>query len=119
MGGDSSQARTDWLRKENQHLRMDSPPGQDWGAVFITVGTPKAPPRPFQDFSTFEAVAIALRGEIGGEELEVGIKSNEQPDDGSETKLKVKLTPEWKVYRFALTRFVGADLQRLYVPLEF
>jgi hypothetical protein len=58
-------------------------------------------------------------GEDGGEQIAVGIKSNTQPDDGSEAKIYVDLAREWHTYDFPLANFSGADLARLYVVAEF
>src|ERR1035438_5931546 len=38
-----------WLKSEGEHLKMSYSPDQSWGAVFITAGKPKQPPRPFRD----------------------------------------------------------------------
>ena len=119
MGVNSSGNKTNWLKTEGDHLKMSYPSDQSWGAVFITVGKPKQPPRPFRDLSAYNMLTIEMKGAVGGEQLEVGIKTNTQPDDGSETKVPVKLTSEWKPYQFRLDRFGGADLDKLYVVTEF
>ena len=119
MGVNSSENRTDWLKTEGDHLKMSYPSGQSWGAVFVTVGAPKQPPRPFRDLSAYNMLTIEMKGGVGGEQLEIGIKTNTQPDDGSETKVPVRLTSDWKPYRFRLDRFDGADLDKLYVVAEF
>lgn len=119
MGVNSSGGKADWLKPENDSLRLSYPSDQSWGAVFITVGKPKQPPRPFRDLSAFKTLTIEMRGGSGGEQLEIGIKTNAQPDDGSEAKVPVKLTSEWKTYRFPLDRFEGIDLDHLYVVTEF
>src|SRR5271163_3542419 len=56
MGVNSSEGKTNWLRSEGDHLKLSYPADQSWGAVFITVGKPKQPPRPFRDFSTFNTL---------------------------------------------------------------
>src|SRR5216684_5489016 len=119
MGVNSSEGKTNWLKTEGDHLKMSYPPDQSWGAVFITVGAPKQPPRPSRDFSAFNTLIVEMKGGVGGEQVEIGIKTNTQPDDGSETKVPVKLTPDWKPYRFPLDRFEGTDLDNLYVVAEF
>ena len=118
MGADSSERVIGWLTKENGYMKMAYPKGQDWGAVFITVGKPKQPPRPFKNFSAFEALTIEMKGEVGGEKIEIGIKTNKQPDDGSEVKLPAKLTAQWQTYTFPLSKF-KVDLSHLYVVTEF
>jgi len=101
-------------------MKMAYPPGQSWGAVFITVGQPKDPPRPWKDYSSFRAISVDLRGEIGGESVEVGIKDSSDPDDGSETKILVpQLSTGWQTYEFPLSSFDTADLEKLYVVTEF
>ena len=119
MGVNSSENKTNWVKSEDGQMRMAYPPDQSWGAVFITVGKPKQPPRPFRDFSAYSTLTIEMKGGVGGEELEIGLKTNAQPDDGSETKLPVKLTSDWKQYRFPVARFDGADPDKLYVVTEF
>jgi hypothetical protein len=119
MGVDSSKQERQWLVTEGDHLKMSYPSGQSWGAVFITVGKPTDPPRPFRDLSAYNTLTVEMKGGLGGEQLEIGIKTNTQPDDGSETKAPVRLTPAWKSYQFRLDRFGGADPHKLYVVTEF
>ena len=55
IGVNSSKNLADWLTKtEDGSMRMSYPTGQSWGAVFITVGEPVNPPRPWKDFSGFQ-----------------------------------------------------------------
>jgi hypothetical protein len=119
MGVNTSENKTSWVKNEGEHLKMSYPADQSWGAVFITVGKPKQPPRPFRDLSSYNMMTIEMKGGVGGEQLEIGIKTNIQPDDGAETKVPVKLTSDWKPYQFRLDRFEGADPDKLYVVAEF
>ncbi len=119
MGVNSSGGRTDWLKKEDGFMSMSYPAGQEWGAVFVTVGRLKAPPRPSQDFSAYNFLSVEMKGQTGREEVEIGVKTNTQDDDGLETKLPVKLSADWRTYNFALDKFTGTDAKRLYVVIEF
>jgi len=120
MGVDSSGGRTDWLSNLNGSMCMAYPAGQSWGAVFITVGKPKDPPRPWKDFSEFQTILIELKGEYGGESVEVGLKDACDPDDGSESKIKISsLSADWLTYEFPLSSFQTANLKKLYVVIEF
>ena len=99
---------------------MAYPSGQGWGAVFITVGKPKDHPRPGEDLSEFKKLSIELRGDKGNETILVGVKDNTQPDDGSETKFRIKnLRTSWTVMEIPLAEFKRADLSKLYVVSEF
>lgn len=119
MGVDSSEKERKWIRKLPEYMEMSFPAHQEWAAVFITVGKPRDGKRPWMDFSSYKSLSIEMRGEKGGEVVEVGVKSDVQPDDGTEAKSTVTLTPEWKTYTFALSEFKGADLSHLYVVAEF
>lgn len=120
IGVDSSANLNDWLFDLNGSMKMVYPANQTWGAVFFTVGSPVAPPRPSQDFSQFIVLSVDLKGENGGENLEIGIKDNTDPDDGTETKIKVTgLTTRWQTYTFLLSSFSTADLAKIYLLIEF
>jgi|GEM_PF-476490 hypothetical protein len=71
------------------------------------------------NFSTYSKVTIEMRGETGGETFEIGMKDINDPADGTESKIKIKLTDEWKVYEFETNQFLTADMNRIMVPLSF
>lgn len=120
MGVDSSYRRQDWLEMSGEEMQMVYPAGQSWGAVFITVGEPVDHPRPWKDFSQFQSISVEMKGEHGGEFVEIGLKDAYDPDDGSEAKIMVSgLTPTWQSYEFPLSSFYTADLDKLYVVVEF
>ena len=99
---------------------MSYPGGLDWGAVFITAGPPKEPPRAGQDLSAYNTLSLELRGATGTECVRVGIKDNTDPDDGNETKItRCVSSTDWETFTFPLSEFHTADLTRLYVVTEF
>jgi hypothetical protein len=120
MGVDSSEHVKKWVKKLPEYMEVAFPAYQESAAVFITVGKPVDLPRnKWMDLSAYKTLSIEMRGEKGGETVEIGIKSNIQEDDGTETKVTVRLIPEWKTYSFPLDEFKGADLSHLYVVTEF
>lgn len=119
MGIDTSGKRRDWMTQQGDAMCMAYPSGQDWGAVFITVGKAVDVNRPGQDFSKYSKLAIELRGDAASQSVLVGLKDSTNPDNGLETKIPASLTPDWKTVEFPLTRFNTADLRRLYVVTEF
>ncbi len=118
MGVDSSRQRRDWLSPQDGAMRLAYPADQAWGAVFVTVGRGMAPPRPWKDFSSFASVCVDLRGEVGGEQVLLGLKDATDADDGSETRVEVSLGASWATYCAPLSAFRTANLARIYVPLE-
>lgn len=119
MGVNSSGNKTNWLSDSLGYMKMVYPAGQNFGAVFITVGVPKDPPRPFRNFLMYRSITLEMKGARGRETVDIGIKDNTDPDNGQETKITVTLTNHWQVYEILLNRFVSADLSHLYVPIEF
>lgn len=120
MGVNTSGGITNWVTTKNGYICMSYPASQSWGAVFITVGKPKDPPRPAKDLSKYQMLYLELRGAKGGESVLVGLKDNTDPDDGSETKVIISdLNTEWKSYQISLSRFRTADLRRIYIVTEF
>jgi len=71
------------------------------------------------DFSPYSKIVIEMRGESGGELVEIGMKDINDPPDGSESKIKIKLTEEWKFYEFETNQFVTADMNKIMIPLLF
>ncbi|MGK0430672.1 MAG: hypothetical protein ACJARX_002351 [Psychroserpens sp.] len=60
-----------------------------------------------------------MRGEKGGEQFEIAMKDTHGPSDGSETKLKITLTKEWKIFEIDTKKFLTANMNRIMVLLEF
>lgn len=118
MGVNTSAGRTDWLSQDDGAMKMAYPAGQLWGAVFITVGKPTNQERKSVDLSGFTALTIEVRGTPGAT-VDVGIKDNKQPDDGSEIKVSVPLSSDYRVHTIPLSKFVGVNSRRLYVTAEF
>lgn len=115
MGVNSSGGRTDWLSDHGDYMRMSYPSGQNWGAVFITYGgDPVDPPRPSIDLSGCRKLIVELKGEHGGEVLDIGIKDKNDPDDGSESRVTVTCESDWQTYEFEISHFATADMSHLY-----
>jgi len=107
------------VTSKSKIMVMNYPSNQKWGVVFITLGEPKDSNRPGRDYSNYNNLIIEMRGKDGNEVVQVGIKDNTDPDNGSETKILRKLSKAWTKYEFRLSDFKTADLKRLYVLCEF
>lgn len=115
----TDRGRTDWLTPMSDSIRGAYPSGQQWGFVGVVLdGNATAGSRPSRDLSSFKMLQVQLRGELGGERVEVGIKDNTDPDDGTEVKKTVVLTSSWQTLTYTLSDFSSADLRRTYLPLE-
>lgn len=119
MGVDDAQQYRNWVSSTANSLRIEYLGGLGWGAVFITVGDPVPPPRPYQDFSQYTRLAIEMKGASGGECVQIGMKDADDPDDGSERKLDVWLAAGWITYEFNLASNFDCQFNRVYVVTEF
>jgi hypothetical protein len=119
MGVNTSEGNTGWVKKVADAQVM-AYPGGAWGAVFVTVGNPvKMGSRKFKDFSAYTALTIELKGKPG-QSVQIGLKSNTDNDDGSETKVPVQISNAgWNFYTIKLKKFESADKKHLYVTPEF
>ena len=118
MGVNTSGERADWVGPDGEAMKMAYPPGQAWGAVFITVGVPKDPPRPSWDLSAYETLLVDVKGDPGST-LEIGIKDARQPDNGTEQKVIVPVYSAYRTYAIPLAKFNRVDVRNVYVVTEF
>jgi len=121
MGVDTGPGRlSNWVTDQGGFMCMNYPGGQDWGAVFITNGVPQPPGnRLGRNLATFTRLYVELKGLTGNQSVQIGIKDNSDPDNGTETKFTVIPPLEWQGYSFSLADFGTADLSNLYVMIEF
>ena len=127
MGVDTSGDRTNWVSDRSGYMECRYPSGQDWGAVFVTVGEPTSQrsPRGRLDCSAYSYLVMELRGAAGGEQVSVGVKTDEDPDNGLEPKHEAAaLTTSWETVRIPLSTLVreptypASRFTRLYVVME-
>lgn len=115
----TNQGRTDWVSKVSDGFQAAYPSGQQFGFVAGVVAGPTAPgSRPGRDLSAYKTLQVQFRGAAGGESVDIGIKDNTDPDDGTEVKRTVILSSNWQTYTFALADFSRADLRRMYFVFE-
>ncbi|MDX1939154.1 MAG: DUF6090 family protein [Saprospiraceae bacterium] len=113
---------SNWAEVEGTEFCMRYPAQQEWGILYITVGTPIPPPRPSADFSKYKKLMIELKGEQGGERVQIAMKDKDDPDNGSEAKFPIELTKNWKTYEIDIaSHFKSAAITNLYVvaSIEF
>jgi hypothetical protein len=106
------------LQQSDDSLHIDYPGGADW-AVFWLAMDGISESRPSLDFSSFDRLLLELKGDRGGEKLLVHIKDKDDPDDGSQTSIALRLTDQWQTYEVDLASLVTADLGNLHVVLGF
>lgn len=122
-GFDMKYAASDLFRnyfsKEKDYLIIEYPANSyAWASSYFSVNALYGRVDEM-DFSTFSKVVIEMKGETGGETFDIGMKDINDPPDGSESKIRIELTDEWKVYEFETSQFVTADMNRIMVPLSF
>lgn len=110
---------TSWLTRTGDEMQAAYPTDQLFGFVAIVLaGNSNLGSRPSRDMSSYRTLQVQMRGAVGGETFDVGIKDNTDPDDGSETKRTITVSSSWQTYSFTLADFRTADLRRLYLLFE-
>ena len=71
------------------------------------------------DFSPYSTVFVEMKGAVGGEIFDITMKDVNDPPDGTESRVEIELTTDWKVYEIKTNRFETADMKRIMVPLAF
>jgi len=120
MGVNSSAGKTNWVTPDpaGGSQKMSCPAAQDWCAVFVVTGKVVNSGRQGTDVSGYNTLLVDLKGD-SGRIIHIGIKDVNQPDDGTEQKVDVLLTTNWRTYAIPLTRFSRANLKSVYVMCEF
>jgi len=119
LGVASSTGYTKWTANTPQGLEIAYPTRQTWGAVFLYPYRPLQTRQPTLDLSTYGSLHIRMRGTTGDENVRIGIKDKNDPDNGRETKIVTPLTSELTEYSYPLHKFVSADTTILEVLTEF
>jgi len=127
MGVNTSGGLTNWVTDEHGDMNCAYPSGQQWGAVFLTVGTPTSDTssRKTIDVSAYSYLALDLKGASGGERVSIGVKTEADPDNGLEPKyVASNLTTSWQTIKIPLTSLVSGPnypmsrFSHLYVVCE-
>jgi hypothetical protein len=101
-----------------EELQVDFP-GMEWGVFYIYVGQGSVEQLETRDYSSYNTLRLELKGEKGGEKIQISIKDETNPTDGSEAKVPLILTNEWKIYDIPLSKFEGTNLKKLFMPAAF
>ncbi len=123
---DSSEDVTHRVSTGDNYFRLEYPGSENpdaWGAMGFTAGRPSDFPRRGADFSEYTTLILTIRGAQGSENVEVGLKTNTDPDDGLETLVELgPLSTEWHDVHIPLSDFDTANLsrgmERLYTIVE-
>lgn len=120
-GVNSSAGITNWVNPNpaDNSQKMSCPPNQAWCAMWLSYGpTLSGFPRPGIDMSSYSTMLVELRGD-STKTITIGVKDNTHADDGTETKVRVLLTSDWRTYAIPLSSFGPSAINRLYLVCEF
>lgn len=118
ISGDSSFER-EIIHNEELGTVEISFPKYDWGVCYFYNGNGSIEQIRTKDFSIYNTLKLELKGEKGGEKVEIGLKDETNPLDGSETKVELTLSDEWEFYEIPLKAFKGTNLSKLFFVVEF
>ena len=116
----SSGVDNGWVKESNGELCMEYPDGHEWGAVYITPSELDDLTQSHRDLSRYSKLSFEARTETSNPLVQVGIKDFTDLDDGSESKYRIEgLTGASKAYEYELEDFKTAEIDQLYILIEF
>ncbi|HLK56576.1 MAG TPA: Ig-like domain-containing protein [Chthonomonadaceae bacterium] len=110
MGVNTSGGLTNWVTDQHGYMDCAYPAGQQWGAIFLTVGPPVSDlsSRETYDLSVYDFLSIDLKGGSGGETVSIGMKTATDPDNGLEpTYVAANLSSGWQTVKIPLSSLVN------------
>jgi len=109
----------DYFLNEEDYFVIEYPENTyDWGSPYFEVNALDGRVNEM-DFSNYTKIFLEMKGETGGEKFEIVMKDKNDPPDGSESRVKIELTDQWKIYEIETNQFKTADMQLIMVPLGF
>ncbi len=106
-----------YFSKEIDYLVIEYPEKTyDWASPFFIVNALNGRVNEM-DFSSYSKLYIEMKGETGDEAFEITMKDKNDPPDGTESRITLELTDEWKIYEIETNKFVTADMKTIMVPL--
>ena len=113
--GNASVNNTDnWYKFKPNMVEVEFPQ-IEWSYVYFHNGFGTTQNQLFKDYSMYISIKLELKGAKGGELIYMTIKDKDDPEDGSETRIPLTLTDEWKTYEIPLSQFKTANLKELHV----
>jgi hypothetical protein len=117
---------SDWVTDEHGSMKCMYDANQGWGTAFIMASNPSyGVQRATIAVSPKDSLCVDLKGEYGGEMVNVGVKTDTDPDNGKEPRYIVKsLTKSWHTYKIPLSTLVQSPdyptsrFSHLYVVFE-
>ncbi|WP_062056374.1 DUF6090 family protein [Sediminicola sp. YIK13] len=94
-------------------------PDTEWSVAYFRHPSNAMIERPSKDYSDYRSLKLELKGATGGETVFIALKDSNDADDGSESRVFLTLSNEWKTYEIPLSKFKTADLKDLFVVTSF
>lgn len=101
-----------------KELNMEFP-AMPWSVLYFYVGEGSIEGLETKDYSSYSTLRVELKGAKGGEKIQISIKDETNPTDGSEAKVPLTLSNTWQVYDIPLSKFEGTNLKKLFMPAAF
>lgn len=118
-GADSAIGTDFWFYTTVQDAIRLTSPKADWSAYFFYNGLGSIDQIRVKNYSVYKTLRLELKGEVGGETLQIGMKDESNPTDGSETRVPLTLGTDWETYDIPTSSFSPTDLSKLFMPAVF
>jgi len=110
---------TGWSSLANDFITLIYPENQlEWGSPYFEFYALKGRINQL-DATNYNKILIEMKGDIGGETFDITVKDKYDSRDGTETRLQVSLTNQWKVYEYNIAQFKTLNNSMVKIPLAF
>lgn len=103
-----------WSYGKPGRLEADFPQAA-WAYLYFHNGYDALQKPLTKDYSVYKSIKLELKGEKGGEKVLINLKDKDDPNDGSESRVPLILTDDWKTYEIPLSEFKTANLEEISV----
>jgi hypothetical protein len=105
-----------WNTIEDSYISLNYPDNRlEWGNPYFEVNALFGRVKQM-DFSKYTTLMVEMKGAVGGESFEVGVKDKYDLRDGTSTRLEMTLTNQWNLYEFDLSKIKTLDKSMVSVP---
>lgn len=110
---------SDHFSKQKDYLTIEYPENTyAWGSCSFMVDALYGRVNEM-DFSAYSTVFLEMKDDVGNEVIDIAMKDINDPPDGSESRVSIGLTTNWKGYEIKTNRFKTANVIKIMVPVGF
>jgi len=102
-----------WLEVDSDKINVTYPKDLDYGVIRFIDLKIKSRQTSGVDYSGYTSITLELKGEVGGESVLIAFLDTDDFADGSEIRVPLVLTDQWRTYEIGLDQFPKTNFKSL------